>query len=323
MNLNIIKSILSDSNEDSSELDILLSVDHLLSKCRSLFLDQKFYDMSSYHYDLLKSYMVKAIDVSESKSGNLLNYSLIPITVHCLQTEDYAPIVVNIDPTAIKNTLVKAGVYNDDVVFSDIVIPMRTLFGGNIYNTFDTVRESLKINNESYIDKSILISESSFQFVFYIVISEENSLTEIDDDKWYEKLRFIQSRISKCCGTEISILPPVMPSVEIYTSILRDSWPRLCSELNFNTVSCIDAVSISIDSGDKSFLLNVSSDGEKVATLELGGLDNLNIDILKSHLDIFAKEHSFHNDGIDVVKNHLPSSKPLKRKKKFSLKIIK
>jgi hypothetical protein len=322
MNLSIIKNILSDNSGSNDEGDILLSIDHLLSKYRSLFLDQKVYDMSPYHYDLLKSYMIKAIDVSKSKSGNLLNYSLIPITIHCLQPEDYAPVVDNIDPAVIKNTLVKAGIYNEDVVFSDNIMSMRTLFGGNIYNTFDSVRESLKKSEESYIDKSILISESSFQFVFYIVISEEGFSIEIDDNDWFNKLRFIQSRISKCCGTEVSILPPVKPSNEIYSSILRDAWPRLCSELNFNAISSIDAVSISTDPKNKYSSLEILSEGVKVATLELGKLDNLNPNMLNYHLEKFAKEFGFDNKGVNVIKSP-QALRQTKGKKHLFLKVIK
>lgn len=59
------------ADEDVNEVDIILSIDYLLSKHRSIFLDQKVYDLSSSSYDLLKSHMVKALDMSESESVEL------------------------------------------------------------------------------------------------------------------------------------------------------------------------------------------------------------------------------------------------------------
>jgi hypothetical protein len=320
MNLNKIKDVLSGTDENIKEIDILLTVDYLLSYHRSVFLDQKVYDLSHYHYSLLKDTMIKSMDLSEDSDGNIVQYRLIPITVRSSSVKGYSPVIENIDPAFIKNVLVTSGILKENTKISKNIISMRTMFGGNIYNAFDTIRDSLQ--PISYMEKSTLIAESSGQFVFYAVISELDVASDVDTQDWYEKLHFVNSRISKCCGTEVEILPPVSPSKEIYSSLFRDALPRLSSFLSFSELCTIDMAAISISS-ERSATLLLSSEGEALVALELGNVSNYNIPLLEQHLETFSLENDFTNGKISIIEDEHPKKQSVLPKKSNFLRIVK
>lgn len=322
MNINQIKNILSGDVNDTHELDLILSMEHLMSKHRSVFLDQKVFDMSQATYKILKSNMIKALNVHQTASGDLLHYYLIPISVRSLGHKDNDDVVDNIDAATIKSALVKSGMISDEALFSNHVYSRRTLFGGNVYNIFDTTRNALKPQESCFIDADILRSESENEHLFYVVFAEIAELSNQDDELWFDTLKFLQSRISKCCNADVVINPPKTVSDEMYGSFFSDAWFRLSDELSLITLSSVSATKLYVDEnlfGSLYFYV----DTECLAVVELGSLSNICLDDLTLKLDEFSNDYSLFNLGVEHLECDNGVKSRLAKTKNPHLKLIK
>jgi len=328
MNLDSIKHIIEGDTSPSEE-DIVLSIEYLLTNNRSVFLDQCVYDLSSERHNLLRRYMEKSIDIR--KVGSLTsNYFLIPIVIHSQQSKEFAPLIENIDPNAISNIISNSKILKNEFSVSEVAIPKSTLFNTNFFGIFDMPRTLIESKDESYISHEQILSESDGQFVFYIVGSESGTRTIVNEEDWHEKMIFLESRLSRCSGATVSIMPPVKPSDERYESIFRDAWERLSNSLKFNTLHSINNVQLTIDSHKKIYSLMFFDCDSPVASMDI----NINVDTDKNKLSLCFKDFVHRNnlgegsisgcsDSHTLRVNQSSSSSSIKSGSMPRLKIIK
>tara|TARA_B100001245_G_scaffold236468_1_gene227574 strand:- start:440 stop:1402 length:963 start_codon:yes stop_codon:yes gene_type:complete len=312
MKLSQIKSMIENEAE-LNELDTVLSVEHMLTKYRSAFLDHRIYELSGPMFKTLRKYMVKAMDVKEVE-GNLVSYFLIPIVLHSKASSVDSSILDNIDPNAIKNIIEASGFMPDGFRISPLVMPRPSIFGANIYGVFDHPRVSFEKSVEDYFSKDQLISESEGQFVFYVTGYENGSLSKICPEEWELMMNFLSLRISKCINSDISILPPKAMSEEIYKGIFRDSWERLSSSLDFTNLHSIDNVRLSKDKRTSRTEMYFYHGDICIASIDLGTTSDLDSDIFKFYFEEFVEEHMLGEA------KHMTLSNTVKRNeiKKFS-----
>ncbi len=322
MNLAQIKNLICTPDEELHELDVVLSIEHLLTKHRSVFLDQRVYDLSKPMYKILRRFMEKAADVSE-RNGDLFSYFVIPVVVHSLPSDSFAPITDNIDSCAISSVLEHAGFISDDFELSPIVMPRRSLFGANIFGVFDHPR-TLFGEEESYFSKEQLISESENQYVFYITGYQKGTLGKIEKEEWHERMLLLESRISRCSGSKVAIETPVSLSVEVYRSIFRDAWVRLSNALDYSDICLIDNVCLNINDIDINGSELVLCHGtEIIASIEVGKVSDLNSDILMNELNNFAAENELGHGKLAFQSKAKEDNKLKPKKPKSFLTLVK
>jgi hypothetical protein len=289
MKLSQIKSMV-ESKDELNELDAVLSVEHMLTKYRSAFLDHRIYELSNPMFKTLRKYMVKAMDVKEI-DGNLVSYFLIPIVLHSKASSADSSILDNIDPNAIKNIIEGSDFMPDGFRISPLVMPRPSIFGANIYGVFDHPRVSFDQSVEDYFNKEQLINESEGQFVFYVTGYENGSLSKICHEEWKQMMNFLSLRISKCINSDISILPPKPMSEEIYKGIFRDSWERLSTSLDFTSLHSIDNVMLGKEKGTSRTEMYFYQGDVCIASIYLGTTSDLDSDILKFYFEEFVEDH--------------------------------
>lgn len=329
MKLAQIKNIIKESDSDIHELDLVLSIEHLLSNYRSAFLDQRIYGLSKSEFKTLRSYMTKAIDVKEV-NGELISYFFVPIVLSALPSSGYASVIDNVDAKSLQNIISRSNVFQDEVRLSNVVMPRSTIFGGNIYSIFDIPRVLLSDQDNFYVGRDQLIDESQNQYVYYAVGYEKGGLTEISDEDWYDKMHFIESKFTKYTGVEVSIMPPKRPSEEIYASLFTDLWIRLSSSLKLSSLCSINRVELVIDSktADSTFIFY---EGENpLASVCTGSIRELDKDIVLSNMHDFVSRHDLGEAALvkksapELDKRTMPtSSRNAPKKSKAKLTVVK
>lgn len=323
MNLSSIKRLISEPASDIYELDLILSVEYLMSRHRSAFLDQRIYDLNSSQFTLLRKYMAKAIDLKES-DGDIVNYFCIPITAPSTPSKHGKSIIEQVSSSAILNIATQSGLFSVDAKLSELVIPKSTLFGSNIYSLFDFPRLLLRNESNFQIESSQLMVESSNQHVFYLLGCSTGDFLKINPEDWHEKMHFIESRFSKCIEMPITIMPPVKLSDEMYDSLFRDLWLRLVSSVNYVKIASITLSEMVIDHGSGSSTLVFYEDSKVLISIGMGSIRELNKRVIIEHFQKFVVEHNLgDNKIISIISKSTDSKNNINIESKNRLKIIK
>jgi len=310
MNLDLIKQLLGEKDEDLHEDDIVLAMECLMRDYRSVFLNQSVYDLSKEYYDTLKAYMLKATDISENKQGDRVSYFCIPVTLSYLQSIHYPSVIENVDPASIKQVLSAIPDFHNKISLGTSLVSRRTLFGGSAFNVYDTSRDAFLSQDDAFLEHDILINESQGEYVFYLIGKYNGDFRSPDHQSWNDCIAFMRARLSKCCGVSIEIHPPELLSVESYQSFFRDSSCRLRSELYSEDVNDINGVKLEINEENGSLkLLFIDDCKEVIAEIYSPNYSSLSSVTLGNYLASYAE--SINVDSLGLAKKNMskPSSK--------------
>ncbi len=191
MKINKIKELLKNSKGEN-KINTLIAITKLIESYRSIFVGSQCSELTSVEYDLLKSFMLESLDFSLNENNEIEKYFCIPIIIDetLSNVSDFKlPKHQSEIQSAYVNHMINSPESCSELLMGNYIVSRRTLFGGNIFNTFDTVR-ALTSDDNGYLTDDVVLNECDDEHLFYLVGKYSFSVSDpfINDDAYEDFL---------------------------------------------------------------------------------------------------------------------------------------
>lgn len=241
MKVNEIKELLKKSKGEN-KINTLIAITKLIESYRSVFVGSQSAELSFPEYDLLKSFMVESLDYISNDEGEIQQFFCVPIIL-----DDALSNISNfklpkhkseIQASYINHLIDQPESDKAGVTMGCYIVSRRTLFGGNIFNTFDTVR-ALTNEGNGYLNDDVVLNECDDEHLFYLVGKYSSDVSDpfINEGAYEDFLAQLDlSRYFPYSSLSVGI--PVLLSKEYCNSMVCDIAIRvekiLVGELGFD-----------------------------------------------------------------------------------------